>query len=435
MIGYCALSDRKVILLCPLVSLLLLGLAIAPAAAATDSDAVTYQNNPAHDGSVTFSNFSTTPTKLWSVNLGHQISYPLIAQGEVYATVGDNTAANMSLQALNVATGHVDWTVPLTTTYWSDTAAYEKGRVFLYNSNMTASTMNAYSASNGSLLWSVPLPGQFSFSSPPTAANGSVYTGGAGTGGTVYAYRETDGKLLWTAPVQNGDNSSPAVTPTGVYVSYAGPQIYDFNPTTGSQIWHYDSGFEGGGGSTPVYYNGNLYTRNFGAFTAFNAATGAQLATFNPAFGTTTAPAFSNGVGYITASTSNGKFLDAFDPSTGAVLWSKSAANGIFATAPLVINNIVFAGSSTGYVYEYDASGNLVGSFNVGNGINFPDESNVSQPLTGLTAGDGLLAIPSGTTLNLYSVAPEPSAVALVGFVAIIGLMPRGKRRNVAWRL
>src|SRR4051794_28200333 len=135
MIGFSAFSGRGAILLCPLVSLLLSGLATA----AADSDAVAYQNNPAHDGSATFSNFSTTPTKLWSVNLGHRISYPLIAQGEVYATVGDNTAPNMSLQAVNVATGHVDWTVSLASTYWSDSAAYENGRVFLYNGD----TMNA----------------------------------------------------------------------------------------------------------------------------------------------------------------------------------------------------------------------------------------------------------------------------------------------------
>lgn len=73
--------------------------------------------------------------------------------------------------------------------------------------------------------------------------------------------------------------------------------------------------------------------------------------------------------------------------------------------------------------------------FNVGNGINGPDEQNVSQPLTGLTAGDGLLAIPAGSTLNLYSVTPEPSAAALVGFAAVIGLMRRGRQRRVAGRL
>ncbi len=353
----------------------------------------------------------------------------------MYATVGDNAAPNMSLQAVNVATGHVDWTVPLIGNFRSDTAAYENGRVFLYNNNFTAPTMNAYDAANGSPLWSVPLPGQYDFSSPPTAANGIVYTGGAGVGGTVYAYRQTDGKLLWTAGVENGDNSSPVVTSTGVYVSYFGPQTYDFNPTTGSQIWHYDPGGEGGGGRTPVLYNGNLYVRDFGRLTAFNAANGAQAAAFNPTFYAATAPAFSNGVGYITAGNFNANVLDAFDPSTGAVVWSESAANGTFVSAPLVINNIVFAASSTGNVYEFDASGNLVGTFNVGNGINGPDEQNVSQPLTGLTAGDGLLAIPAGTTLNLYSVTPEPSAAALLGFAAIIGLMRRGRQRRAARRL
>ena len=212
-------------------------------------------------------------------------------------------------------------------------------------------------------------------------------------------------------------------------------QTYDFNPTTGSQIWHYNSGVEGGGGKTPVYYNGNLYVRDFGGLTAFNAANGTQVAAFNPAFSAATAPAFSNGVGYVTAGTSNGNVLDAFNPSTGVLLWSKSlGGNGNFTSAPLVINNIVFAASSLGNVYEFDAGGNPVGTFNVGNAINGPDEQNVSQPLTGLTAGDGLLAIPAGSTLNLYSVTPEPSAAALVGFAALIGLTRRGRQRKLTER-
>src|SRR6185312_3704086 len=78
-------------------------------AQAADPDAVTYQNNAAHDGSATFQNFSSTPTKLWSVNLGVAVSYPLIAQGEIYVTAGDNRINNMTVYALNAATGHIDW--------------------------------------------------------------------------------------------------------------------------------------------------------------------------------------------------------------------------------------------------------------------------------------------------------------------------------------
>ena len=78
----------------------------------------------------------------------------------------------------------------------------------------------------------------------------------------MYALSETSGATLWTAGVENGDHSSPTVTGDGVYVSYAGPQSYKFNPTSGSLTWHFSSGVEGGGGKTTVYYNGDLYVRD-----------------------------------------------------------------------------------------------------------------------------------------------------------------------------
>jgi hypothetical protein len=39
----------------------------------------------------------------------------------------------------------------------------------------------------------------------------------------------------------------------------------------------------------------------------------------------------------------------------------------------------------------------------VGSGIPAPDEQSVSQPLTGLGAGQGLLVVPSGDLLSAYS--------------------------------
>ena len=92
--------------------------------------------------------------------------------------------------------------------------------------------------------------------------NGIVYTSGAGDGGTVYAVRESDGTLLWTQEVENGDDSAPAVTSDGVYVSYACPQTYKFNPTSGDLIWHFSGQCEGGGGESVAIYNGQVYVRD-----------------------------------------------------------------------------------------------------------------------------------------------------------------------------
>jgi hypothetical protein len=46
--------------------------------------------------------------------------------------------------------------------------------------------------------------------------------------------------------------------------------------------------------------------------------------------------------------------------------------------------------------------GKVVWSANVGAGIPAPDEQNLSQPLTGLGAGQGLLVVPAGNELVAY---------------------------------
>src|SRR6185437_1286233 len=132
-------------------------------------------------------------------------------------------------------------------------------------------TMDAFDAGTGARDWSTSLAGQYSFSSAPSAGDGMVFTGGAGEGGTLYALDEVSGALVWTQGVANGDDSTPAVTADGVYVTYP-CQTYDFRPATGESIWHLNTGCEGGGGDTPVVadqlvyspenvagYSGNIY--------------------------------------------------------------------------------------------------------------------------------------------------------------------------------
>ena len=70
-------------------------------------------------------------------------------------------------------------------------------------------------------------------------------------------------RLLATQPVENGDHSSPSLSDTGVFVSYACNQAYGFSQTTLAPLWHYSTGCEGGGGKTTVYANGDVFTRDF----------------------------------------------------------------------------------------------------------------------------------------------------------------------------
>ncbi len=48
-------------------------------------------------------------------------------------------------------------------------------------------------------------------------------------------------------------------------------------------------------------------------------------------------------------------------------------------------------------------SGKVVSTTNVGASIPGPDEQNVSQPLTGLGAANGVLIVPAGTQISAYA--------------------------------
>src|SRR5262249_264286 len=143
--------------------------------------------------------------------------------------------------------------------------------------------------------------------------------GGAGSGGTLYAIDESNGNVLWTASVENGDDSSPAVSGGSVFVSYACPQSYAFSITTGQQLWHYSGGCEGGGGATPVVHYGKVYVRDTYGFPTdgitLDASTGANLGL---GFDSNAPPAFTGNLGvYLRNGT-----LTGVDLNSQQVLWS-----------------------------------------------------------------------------------------------------------------
>lgn len=227
-----------------------------------------------------------------------------------------------------------------------------------------------------------------------------IYTGGAGSGGTVYAVDANSGAVLWTTPVMNGGMSSPAVDNEGVYVSYSCPNVYKLNPATGAVIWHYTTGCSGGGGKTPALYNGRLYVRDF-SDSIFDSQTGTIVGNFNAK----NTPAFSGNMGFfLNGPHFFGSFgtLEARDVNTNTVLWS-FAGDGQLQSAVLVVNGYVYVGSAQGRLYAVDAgTGQQVWVTTAGTSIPFVDEQNVSQPLTSFAAAEGLLVVPTSTTLVAY---------------------------------
>jgi outer membrane protein assembly factor BamB len=363
-------------------------------AAVPPDQSVTWQNDLVHDGYDPASPLVPPLTLKWTRDLSGSgvtsISYPLIAQGFVFVTTETKNQSG-KLVALNEHTGATIWSANIGGTYGVGYAAYDAGKVFVVNYD---GLMKAFNAANGTLLWSVDLPGQYAFTSPPTAVNGIVYTGGAGGGGTVYAVSETTGAVLWTMSVENGDNSSPAVIPGSVFVSYACPQAYAFNAVTGQQLWHRSSCCEGGGGTTPVVHAAQLYVRESKCTPGFdglvlNPDTGALIRGFN----SDAAPAF---LGNLALYLQNGT-LRGVNAQNGQVLWSFAGDGGLF-LAPLVVNQTIYIGSTSGTLYGLNGSGHQIWSTNVGAPI--PDPN--SGQATGLGAGDRLLVVPASSMLAAY---------------------------------
>jgi outer membrane protein assembly factor BamB len=367
---------------------------------APSPDAVAFQITTGHSGATTFHTLSFPTASTWNVNVGGTPSYALLAEGKVVVTVqvGNGT----QLLALDQATGATVWG-PIALAGRAN-AAYDGGKVFVVSGTFgTTALMQSFDLATGRSDWSATLVGQYAFSSGPTALNGFVYTGGAGSGGTLYALNEGSGSIAWTQEVANGDDSTPAVTNEGVYVTYP-CSTYAFQPSTGNSLFFNNSGCEGGGGATAVVANNVLYSPDGsgGSYsgTTFNALTGALLGSFVA----DVPPAFGTQMGFFLQSGT----LTGITLSNNTIAWSFTG-DGSLVTSPILINQTVIVGSSTGNVYAVNAAtGQQVWTINAGGAIPAGAHWGASMPLSALAAGDGLLIVPAGNQVVAYTLSTNP---------------------------
>ncbi len=350
----------------------------------TGSTAVAYQIDPAHTGQQAGDTLSLPLCQRWLTDLGGFASYPLVSGGRVFVTVAGGGGFKSALYALDQHTGAILWgPIDLGGSYpWSN-AAYDAGHVFVVNSD---GVLAAFDATTGAKSWQVTLSDVSQ--APPTAMAGFVYVS---VHGTVSAVTEAAGVVAWSAPVQDGDESSPAVSSSGAYVSYACNQAYDFSPATGTLLWHAAGGCSGGGGKTVSLFGNEVYTRD-DTDLILDAVTGAQQGTYSSMF----IPAFSATAGYYTPDYK----VVATTLATGTPLWTFSSDQIV--TAPLVVGSHVVVGSLAGTLYALAAADGTVASSVALPEILGPDEQNVSAPLAGFAAADGMLFVPAGTAVVAF---------------------------------
>jgi outer membrane protein assembly factor BamB len=256
--------------------------------------------------------------------------------------------------------------------------------------------LRAFDGVTGTVIWSTPL---LASHAPPTVFQGVIYVSGSAR---VFAVDADTGAVLWIKSVIGGDTSSPALTTDGLWVSYGCPNVYKLNPATGEQIWHYWPFCSGGGGKTPTLYEGRLYVR-YNVDSIFDAQSGTIIGNFNAK----NTPAFWGTRGFfLDGSHGLGSFgvLRARDVNTNADLWS-FAGDGQLQSGVVVVNGYVYVGSASGKLYAVNGvTGQQAWITTAGASIPYVDEHNVSQPTTSFAAADGLLVVPTSTTLVAYEV-------------------------------
>jgi outer membrane protein assembly factor BamB len=317
------------------------------------------------------------------------VSYPLIANGRVFVTVGNANEYGTTLFALDAKTGQSLWSQSITGTYFWSAAAYDSGQVFVLSFD---GLLKAFDEKTGVMNWSVQVANEYFVTSPPVAGNGVVYVEGDGSD-TLTAYLETSGALIWTQGIEAGDGA-PALSSEGIY-TYSPCQVYAFHPISGRPLWHYAGDCDGGGGTTPVYRNNSLYISDPAGSgnQIFNAATGAITGTFDT---NALPPTISRGVAYYLASGT----LEAVDLSSNKVLWN-FAGDGGLAQLPIEVNGKIFIGSTSGLLWVLDAfTGKQVWSTNVGAPI--APNGCCTGPNTGLAASGGIVVVPASDILVAY---------------------------------
>ena len=346
-------------------------------------DAVSFQMNSAHTGFVTFNSVTLPTAASWSINVGGTPSYALIANGIVYVTVSTGFG-NSQLLALNGSTGATVWG-PIALSGNSGMIAYDSGIIFVTGGSYLASILTAIDAATGNPRWSATIADAIT-GAPPVAANGLVYTDGDGD---LQAFDELTGAQVWQGGF-GGTSGTVAVTVDGVYGAAPCTPVA-FQPATGAVIWSTNTGCEGGGGATPVVGGGKVFAPiGISSYSGniYDAESGALLG----AFSYSTLPAVTSSNAYALF----GSTLQGLALSNNQVLWS-FAGDGGLVNSPVVVNNYVFVGSSSGKLYALDAaSGAVQQTWSLG-----------AAP-TALSAGDGLLIVPAGNTVNAFVLSTNP---------------------------
>jgi outer membrane protein assembly factor BamB len=348
-------------------------------AGADSCPAVARHEDARHSG-FSCTTLPTTLTLKWTATLNGATSYPLIAGGKVFVTTSNAGGSYGGwLYALDAADGTVAWgPVPLSGTYYYFTLAYDAGRVFV---NDFDGTVRAYDAGTGAQLWARATA---YFNGEPVASHGMVWVHGSAS---VFGLSAATGEILVTSPYLDGSGSAPAVDGGGVYVSTGCESQYRLR-LDGTIAWVVNNGCSGGGGSSAASWRKKMYGSD--GFAVLRKDTGEQVGSFAGV------PAFAGRTGFFAVENS----VYAEDVRSGIPLWTTFLTYTVLA-GPVVTPDGVYVATSRPAVEVLDPrSGALLST------IALPAQpgggGQYSACPSDMAAGESLLVVPTGATVNAF---------------------------------
>jgi outer membrane protein assembly factor BamB len=382
-----------------------LGLVIRSATACAADETTQYRVNPQHSNSVPDSPVAPPLRLRWQANLGELISNVVVAGGRVFYVRDPGTRPEIT--ALRASDGAVLWSRTWMEDTWGlNGLAVDGGRLFWVRNHSASYPydvhVEAIDPATGGTIWNRNIGSSYGAGSRPTVANGELYLLASGGGTQLYALRQSDGADRWPpVNVTSGDNSTPSLDDSNVYVSVAGAQTFAVDRATGAERWHYKGCCTGGGGTTTLVFGGRLFAHD-GLIhdTASGLVVGSWVSGGFPSW------SGSSGVAYAYPSHT----LRGFGPSYEVTRWQLELA-AYADLAPL------FIAGSYAYVAMNGWSPRELTALRLSDGARVwcqlisqpPPGTDLPAPPEVVAAGEGLLFVNNGYGLAAFESGGEPS--------------------------
>jgi outer membrane protein assembly factor BamB len=360
-------------------------------------EAVTWQQNPAHDGRSESAGPQPPLETAWSRTLPGTLSYPVMAGDRVFVTQAalNPEVADSAVFAFDRRTGETLWTRRLATRH--SNLAYGDGRLYALGDE---GVVVALDPATGTTLWSSVT--RDTGEAIVLHANGMLFTSTQGIGWAFNAFDADDGAFMWSQQMPGGGASTmPTADGNNVYIGFPCPGTFAMEARHGWPQWWKETGCSGSSTGRPiVLHAGRLYDPNVG----YDETEG-QIR--DPATGTVLgrlplwsgAPAFIGDRGFFVV----GGRLQARDLVTGALIWD-FAGDGSLAGSPLIAGGHVFIRGARLYAVDLETGTEAWRSEESG-------LSRVAGKPSGMAIASGTLVVPEGGRVTAYRSAgapPEP---------------------------